>query len=220
MPQKLVLAAAFALLTPVVASAQAPPSEAIYITDDEIKTVLEGAPPAVDQQLRIVDMGEYQLAVGVIHRGPTGAARGAGGAGRGAAGAGGRGAAPAAAPEPCGGTASGAPSGVSGIAHDATTETYVITSGSGTLITGGRIVNGRRSAADSNVTRVLNGPSCSGAIEGGVVRRTVKVGDVIIIPAGVPHGWTEIADHVTYLSVRPDPDEVLEKGYVHPAIKK
>ena len=93
-------------------------------------------------------------------------------------------------------------------------------SGGGTLVTGGRIVNGTRSAPDSAVTTELNGPSCSGLIAGAdVVRRVVKIGDIIIIPAGVPHGWTDIADHVDYLSLRPS-DHVLEAGYVHPAIKK
>ena len=43
-----------------------------------------------------------------------------------------------------------------------------------------------------------------------VVKRDVKVGDIIIIPAGVPHGWTKIPDHVDYLSFRPHPDRVLE----------
>jgi hypothetical protein len=46
----------------------------------------------------------------------------------------------------------------------------------------------------------------------------VKVGDIIIIPENVPHGWTGVTDHVTYLSVRPDPKKVLQTGYVHPAI--
>jgi quercetin dioxygenase-like cupin family protein len=96
----------------------------------------------------------------------------------------------------------------------------VIVSGSGTLVTGGRIVNGRKSAPESDVTRVLNGPSCSGLIAGDdVVKRVVKTGDVIIIPAGVPHGWTEIADHVDYMSIRPSA-RTLEAGYVHPSIKK
>jgi hypothetical protein len=53
-----------------------------------------------------------------------------------------------------------------------------------------------------------------------VVKRVVKTGDVIIIiPAGVPHGWTGITDHVDYLSIRPS-DHVLEAGYVNPALKK
>lgn len=188
------------------------PRAAIYITDEEVQKV--NAAPGTDRQLRIVDMGTYQLAVGVVHRGPTGAARGAGG---------GRGAAAAEAPVRCGATPlppGVTPSGVTGIAHDATTETYIITSGGGTLVTGGQIVNGTRSAPESQVTTVLNGPSCSGAIEGNSVQRVVKTGDIIIIPAGVPHGWTDIADHVDYLSVRPDPDKVLQRGYVHPLIAK
>ena len=41
------------------------------------------------------------------------------------------------------------------------TETYYIVSGSGTLVTGGEIMNGNASAPDGNVTQVLNGPSCS-----------------------------------------------------------
>jgi hypothetical protein len=41
----------------------------------------------------------------------------------------------------------------------------------------------------------------------------------VIIPAGVPHGWAEIADHVDYLSFRPSA-RVLEAGYVNPALKK
>jgi quercetin dioxygenase-like cupin family protein len=52
-----------------------------------------------------------------------------------------------------------------------------------------------------------------------VVKRTVKVGDIIIIPAGVPHGWSNIPDHVDYLSFRPSAD-ILTVGYVHPSLKK
>jgi hypothetical protein len=108
-----------------------------------------------------------------------------------------------------------------GISHDHQTETYIIVSGGGTLVTGGRVVNGRKSGPDSDVTKVLNGPSCSGAIAGpDVVKHVVKTGDVIIIPAGVPHGWTDITDHVDYLSVRPDPDRVLPAGYINPLMKK
>src|SRR5580658_925557 len=72
-----------------------PPTKAFDITADQITQVLKFAPPAVDQQLMVVDIGKYNLAVGVIYRGPTqppGGGRGAGGGGRGAgAGAGGGG---------------------------------------------------------------------------------------------------------------------------------
>lgn len=202
--------------TGAFAQSSTPPKAAIDITAEQVQAVLSHTPPSTDRQLRIVDMGSYQLAVGVIHRGPTGGntagARG-GGTNPGAAGG-------AAAPANCGETG-GSNTGVNGLYHDATVETYIITSGSGTLVTGGHIVNGRRSAPDNQVTTILNGPSCSGLIAGAdVVRRVVKTGDIVIIPAKVPHGWTDIADHVTYLSVRPDPDKVLQTGYVHPAIKK
>lgn len=192
--------------TGVFAQSSTPPKAAIDITAEQVQAVLKHTPPSTDRQLRIVDMGTYQLAVGVIYRGPTGGTNPP--------------AAGPSAPFNCGET-SGANSGVGGIYHDATTETYIITSGGGTLVTGGHILNGRRSEPDSQVTTILNGPSCSGLIAGAdVVRRVVKTGDIVIIPAKVPHGWTDITDHVTYLSVRPDPQKVLQKGYVHPAIKK
>ena len=46
-----------------------------------------------------------------------------------------------------------------------------------------------------------------------------QTGDIIIIPAGTPHGWSDIPDHVDYLSFRPS-QRVLTAGYVHPSIKK
>ena len=194
---------------------QTKPTAATYITDEEVKTV--NATPGVDRTIRVVDIGNEHFAVGVIHR--VGAARGAAGAARGTTA---RGGPSVPVPVPCGDQvtppATGATPG--GISHDSQTEGYVIVSGSGTLVTGGHIVNGTRSAPDSAVTRELNGPSCSGAIAGAdVVRRVVKTGDIIIIPAGVPHGWTDIGDHVDYLSLRPS-GQALEAGYVHPALRK
>jgi hypothetical protein len=106
------------------------------------------------------------------------------------------------------------------IAHDVQTEGYYIVSGGGTLVTGGQIVNGSQSGPTASVTTELNGPSCSGTAYGdNIVRKVVKTGDIIIIPAGVPHGWTDITDHVDYLSFRPS-QNALTPGYVHPSIKK
>jgi mannose-6-phosphate isomerase-like protein (cupin superfamily) len=221
----------------VIAIAQAPKA-ATYITDEEVKTV--NALPGIDRTIKVVDIGPENFAVGVIPRGARGgAARGTGagagaaaggGAGRGtaagggaAAGAGaaaGRGAAPAA--EPCGEQVTAPPSGGTPgmIMHDQQTEGYLIISGGGTLVTGGKIVNGRKSPPESEVTKVLNGPSCSGmAVGADIVKKIVKTGDIIIIPANVPHGWTDITDHVDYLSFRPSA-RVLEAGYTHPSIKK
>jgi mannose-6-phosphate isomerase-like protein (cupin superfamily) len=214
-----------AVLSPAVGFAQGPKA-ATYITDEDVKKV--NALPGIDRTIKVVDIGPENFAIGIIHRGASaaggGAGRGAGGgaaAGGGAGGAGGRGAAAAAA-EPCGEQSTAPQSGgVPGaIAHDQQTEGYLIISGGGTLVTGGKIVNGRKSPPDSEVTKVLNGPSCSGMTVGSdVVKRVVKTGDIIIIPAGVPHGWIEIGDHVDYLSFRPSA-RVLEAGYTNPALKK
>jgi len=207
---------AIALCAPAMAYAQSPKG-ATYITDEEIKKV--NTLPGVDRQIRVVDVGSENVAVGIVHRGPTTPpAAPAGGAPAGT----GRAGAAAAAAEPCAEQAGGRPAdaAATGISHDSQTESYIIVSGTGTLVTGGHIVNGRKSAADSQVTKVLNGPSCNGIIAGAdVVKQVVKTGDVIIIPAGVPHGWIDIADHVDYLSIRPSA-RVLEAGYVNPAIKK
>lgn len=205
------IAALAVLIVPASALAQNPKG-ATYITAEQVKMV--NALPGVDRQIVNVDVGNTNLAVGVIHRGRTGAPPAAG-AGGGAA------AAPAAAPEPCGEKGAAPAGSPTGLWHQGQTETYLIISGSGTLVTGGKVVNGRKSAPDSQVTKVLNGPSCSGAIVGDdVVKRVVNVGDIIIIPAGVPHGWAEIGDHVDYLSIRPDPQRTIPELYTNPALKK
>jgi hypothetical protein len=216
MHARLVLRVSVLAFFPTLAFAQAPKG-ATYITDEQVKAI--NALPGVDRQIVTTDIGKLNLSVGIVHRGPTNApAPGA----TGAAGAAGATGAAAQQGEACGekGSAAAGPGTASGIAHDGQTETYIIVSGGGTLVTGGKIVNGRKSGPESQVTKVLNGPSCSGRIEGAdVVRKVVKTGDIIIIPAGVPHGWIDITDHVDYLSVRPDPDRLLAP-YVNPAFKK
>jgi len=223
-----VLGTAF-ILAPAAMLAQSKPTGATYITDEEVKAV--NALPGIDRTIKVVDIGPENFAVGVIHRAApaagrgaaagAGAARGTGaGAGAAAGAAAGRGAAPAA--EPCGEQITAPPTGGTPgmIAHDQQTEGYLIISGSGTLVTGGKIVNGRKSPPESEVTKVLNGPSCSGmAVGADMVKKVVKTGDIIIIPANVPHGWTDITDHVDYLSFRPSA-RVLEAGYTNPALKK
>jgi len=163
------------------------PADAVAIDVAEVQKVLSTITAAQgDQQIRVVDMGRYNLAVGVLHRAKT-----------------------ADTPD--------AP--INGLAHARVTETYVIISGAGTLVTGGTILNPRSFPADSEVVTTLAGPSTAGPIQNGT-QRPVKAGDVIIIPAGVPHGWTNVPDHVDYLSIRPDQDKVLPAGYVHPTIRK
>ena len=200
---------------PAIGIAQAP-KETVFVSDEDIKAVLKYAADTKrtipDNTIKVVDMGAYQLGVAVIHRGATGAPAAA-------AASAARGATPAPPPQAsCGEPRAGA-TGPGGIFHDDTAETYIVISGAATLITGGTIVNGRRSAADNEVTTVLNGPSCNGTMVG-YESRQIKVGDIIVIPERVPHGFSVVPDHITYLSVRPDLKKVLQHGYVNPALAK
>jgi mannose-6-phosphate isomerase-like protein (cupin superfamily) len=208
--RKMTLLTATALLA-LSGAAYAQQDVATDITNAQVQAVLNSGQKSVDHTLKVVDLGSYQLSVAVVKRGPTGGPRPAG-----------AGARPANA-TPCGVTtlpAGSKPPAAGGISHDDTVETYIVIAGSGTLVTGGQIMNGMRSGPDSEVTKILNGPSCSGQIVGNYVARKVTVGDISVIPAGVAHGWADIpASGVTYLSVRPDPKKVLAHGYVNPAIK-
>jgi len=205
--RKIVLSTIVLLAGAGVAAAQ--PDRATILTNEQVQAVLKSG-NATDKTLRVFDMGGYQMSVAVVHRGKTAPAAATPAAAR-----------PANTPR-CGlGTApAGAAAGQPGmIAHSDTAETYIVISGGGTLVTGGQIVNGTPSAPDADVTRILNGPSCSGQVYGATESKVMKVGDIAVIPASVPHGWTGIGDEVTYLSVRPDPKKVLQPGYVNPALK-
>jgi len=114
-------------------------------------------------------------------------------------------------------TRAGAPVGA--ISHSQVTEVFYIISGAATLVTGGTVENDRPFPPETEFVRLAVGPSSGGTFKGGD-RRRVAPGDVVVVPAGTPHGFDEITDHVTYLSVRPDLSGVLPANYVHPALKK
>jgi mannose-6-phosphate isomerase-like protein (cupin superfamily) len=187
---------------------------ATYITKEEVDLVNQQG-QGTDRNVRTVDIGNENFSIGMVHRTKTvdGVMLPVGGAARGAAPAAGRGNAPA--PTPCGRQMATAPAGGSagGITHDSQTEGYYIVSGSGTMFTDGYIVNGRH-----NLSPDLNGPTCGG-VAYDVVKKVVKAGDIIIVPAGVVHGWSDIPEHVDYLSFRPSPG-ILTAGWVHPVLKK
>ena len=206
------------VLSPAVAFAQGAktkPTTATYITKEEVDVVNRQG-QGIDRNIKVVDIGHENFSVGIIHRGKTvnGVAVPAAGAAANAAPAAGRGAAAPPA-EPCGRQMATAPAGGSagGITHDSQTEGYYIVSGGGTMFTDGYIVNGRHSPSPD-----LNGPTCSGMAYD-VVKKVVKPGDIVIVPAGVVHGWLDIPDHVEYLSFRPSPG-ILTAGWAHPVLKK
>jgi mannose-6-phosphate isomerase-like protein (cupin superfamily) len=159
-------------------------ASATDVTQAEYLAVKNAPEGGVDRQVKVVDIGKSNVAVGILHRDAleriSGPAR--------------------------------------GIVHSLVTEVYYIHSGGGTLMTGGTMSERRDIPADDSIVTTIVGESFRAVSIGGR-SRYVSVGDIVVIPAGVFHGWTEIEDHVTYLSVRPDPDKVLPAGWVNPVIR-
>jgi len=113
-------------------------------------------------------------------------------------------------------TRPGAPIGA--ISHSEVTEVFYIVSGAATLVTGGTVENRQQFPPETEFVRLAVGPSSGGTFTGGD-RRRVAPGDVVIVPVGTPHGFDDIAEQITYLSIRPDPKGVLPPNYVHPALR-
>jgi mannose-6-phosphate isomerase-like protein (cupin superfamily) len=180
--RKLTLASvAFVLATTETMAQKHSSGTATDVPNAQIQAALKKTASAAvsDQQLRIVDIdGEYNVAVGILHRAKT----------------------------------NGKPSGA--LIHERVTEVYQILSGDGTFVTGGKLVDSKESAPDSEIVRVLAGPSISGSsIEGGVSRK-VGPGDIIVVPPNTPHGFSEITAEVVYSVVRIDGHKLLPAGYV------
>ena len=184
MPRLIAAAAAILTLIPLAAYAQ---DLATDILKADIEAVRNSPEGGVDRQISVVDIGKLNVAVGVLHRGPTGDSTGP----------------------------------TTAIEHSQVTEVYYVVSGSGTLITGTAVDDPEQISPDAEIVRVAVGPSSRATFrEQGNQVREISAGDVVVIPAGVFHGWRDIADHVTYLSIRPDPDRVLPAGYLNPAVTR
>ena len=95
------------------------------------------------------------------------------------------------------------------IQHHNQTEVYYVVSGRGTMVTGGELTNARALDPEGGTVRRLTGPSSVGGIEGGVSRE-VGAGDMVILPANAPHGFSEITETITYIVVRVDPEQLVE----------
>ena len=79
------------------------------------------------------------------------------------------------------------------IVHATGWEVHHVTAGRGTIVTGGRLVRST-DAAGARVATIADGEA-----------RVGGPGDVIIVPAGTPHWYSEIEGSVSYLEVRYDP---------------
>jgi mannose-6-phosphate isomerase-like protein (cupin superfamily) len=150
----------------------------------DIQAVVAAPTGGADRQIKVVDIGTHNVAVGVLRRGKT---------------------------------MPGAPVGA--INHEQVTEVYYVISGSGTLLTGGTVDNAKAAPADSEIVTTAVGPSNNGVFREPAQKRKLEAGDMVIIPAGVYHGFTDVADHIEYVSVRSDPKHVLPAGYVSPVLK-
>jgi hypothetical protein len=209
---------AAAVLIPVAVIAQprpGNPTTATLITKAEIDKIsaTEQSQRTRDENARVVDIGDgWSMELGIVHRASTRNPPPA------PAGVPARGNAPAAAAQtiPCGEHVANPPADAipGAITHDNQTEGYYIVSGGGTAFIDGKVVNGRKSTA--NPDGGPNGPGCGGLAVGSR-KIELKVGDVLIVPPGVIHGWADIPDHVDYLSFRPS-HGVMRNGWVNPTI--
>jgi len=219
---------AAAVLIPLAVYAQprpGNPTTATVITKAEIDKIsaTEQSQTTRDENARVVDIGDgWSMELGIIHRSKqrvlTAGEAKAQAAGRGnAQAAAGRGNAQAAQTTPCGEQMANPPADAlqGAITHDNQTEGYYIVSGGGTAFIDGKVVNGRRST--NNPDGGPNGPGCGGGVAVGSRKVELKVGDVLIVPPGVIHGWFDIPDHVDYLSFRPS-HGVMKNGWVNPTI--
>ena len=53
------------------------------------------------------------------------------------------------------------------------------------------------------------GPSSVGIIDKPEREQAIAEGDIVIIPAGVAHGFSEISSPITYVVVRVDPERLV-----------
>jgi len=102
-------------------------AQAVDIPWADIQAVLDSPEGGSDRQIRVVDIGPSNVAVGILHRDAT----------------------------------NDEGEAVRGIVHSEVTEVYYIISGSGTLVTGGEIVN-RSELMDGPIVDEVVGPAFPG----------------------------------------------------------
>jgi mannose-6-phosphate isomerase-like protein (cupin superfamily) len=81
--------------------------------------------------------------------------------------------------------------------HAHKSDFMVIRDGEGTFMTGGELVDSKPGGGGDADDRHAD------SVRGGVTR-VLKAGDVVFVPAGVPHGFVETKDHITFVMTRYD----------------
>src|SRR5438552_7998461 len=87
------------------------------------------------------------------------------------------------------------------LVNDRTTSIFLVLDGAGTLVTGGKLANSVPLSFDDPDLKLVGSGSRGDGIQNDRGRRISK-GDVVIIPAGVPHGFRAIEKSITYEVVR------------------
>jgi mannose-6-phosphate isomerase-like protein (cupin superfamily) len=98
---------------------------------------------------------------------------------------------------------------IEAIQHHKQSEVYRVMAGSGTLVTSKTMSEAVVMDADGYVVQKLTGPSDTGIIVEIDNSQLIREGDVVIIPAGVAHGFSEITEAITYMVVRIDPQRLV-----------
>ena len=95
------------------------------------------------------------------------------------------------------------------IQHHRQSEVYRVMAGSGTLVTSSSMSGAEPLDPDGHVVTNLTGPSDRGRIDVVEGSQRIGEGDIVIIPAGVAHGFSEITEPITYMVVRVDPERLV-----------
>ena len=76
--------------------------------------------------------------------------------------------------------------------HEKETDIFYIVEGNATLVTGGTMTGGRQTGPGQ-----MRGTD----VQGGQTRR-LKKGDLVVIPAGIPHWFKDVSPTINYLTVK------------------
>lgn len=178
-----VAGAAIALTLAAASPCAATPS-AVLITQRDRSAVESRLSPLYtdDEPVRVIDAGAYRVGVFMVGRPKK------------------RPAQPLA--------ADGAVPVTEGLALPNVTTIVRIMKGSGTFVAGGKLVDPQPIAANDPDLAVV-GPGFRGKEIAGGETRPVSVGDVIVVPAGAPHGFNSVDEPLVYEVIRIDAAKTL-----------
>src|SRR5690348_12530035 len=103
---------------------------------------------------------------------------------------------------------------VTGWYHKDIAELYYVVSGAGTWRVGGELENPAEDDPNGRADKEIRGPSVGGVLKG-YTDQKITVGDVLIVPPGVPHSPGTMAETTKIIRIVIDPRRVLP---LHPAV--